>query len=183
MKITVERVMNGDDIDGFYVLYRAAFEPLRTRAAARHLLTVEEFAADMTNDRIDKIIAWSDTGAALGLSIVTTDLSAIPWIEPQYYIDRYPEHAARHTLFCLGYALVAPGGGTYGVFKALMEAAFQRCLECRGVIALDACDYNLRRAIGRLVARIPEVYGAPVTAVDTQTYYVADFGQSHPGYF
>ena len=181
MKITVERVISGDDIDCFYDLYRAAFEPLRTRAAARHLLTAEEFAADMANDRIDKIIAWSDIGTALGLTIVTADLSAIAWIEPQYYIDRYPGHAARHTLFYLGYVLVAPGGGGHGAFKALMEAVFQRCVECRGVLVFDTCAHNARTAVGRAVARIPARYDAPVTVVDTQTYYVADFGAAHPG--
>ena len=36
-----------DLVDSFYELYRVAFEPLRTLAAARHVLSPAEFAEEM----------------------------------------------------------------------------------------------------------------------------------------
>jgi len=62
MKITIERTMSPAAIDTFYGIYVAAFDPLRTRAAARHLLSAQEFAAEMTDERIEKYVAWGEDG-------------------------------------------------------------------------------------------------------------------------
>lgn len=175
MKITIECTLNDAEISRFYQFYRAAFEPMQTRAAARHTLTAEEFREEMLDKRIDKYIAWSADGTAVGLTTLTTDLAAVPWIEPRFHASRHPDQVARGTLFYLGYILVDPAGDTFGVFKTMAETLLQRVADTRGVLAFDVSAYNARRAIGRMVAKLPEQFGATVAAVDTQTYYIADF--------
>src|SRR3954465_8043071 len=105
MRITVERRIASDQVDHFYRFYRAAFEPLRTRAAARHVFTFDEFAAEMLDERIDKYVAWDDDDTAVGLTTMTNDLDSLPWIEPAFYLERHPDQAARKALYYLGYTL------------------------------------------------------------------------------
>jgi hypothetical protein len=176
MKITIEQSVDDATVQRFYQVYRAAFEPMRTRAAARHCLTADEFAAEMRDPRIEKYVAWTDTGEAVGLTTMTRDLSTVAWIEPMFHTARHREAAERGALFYLGYLLVAPEGETFGVFKAMAETVMQVVAEARGVMGFDAAAHNTKRAIGRMIARMPTEYGAKVAVVDTQTYYTADFG-------
>jgi hypothetical protein len=164
-KITIEGALDSADIDRFYGFYVAAFQPVRTLAAARHMLTAEEF------------VAWRD-GRAVGLTTLTTDIAAVPWIEPTYYTTRYPEQAARGALFYLGFTLVDPDAGTLGVFKSMMDTVCRRFAAAQGACAFDFCDHNANGAVGRIVRALPKSFGAPVEEVDTQRYYVADFSGS-----
>ncbi|WP_410628480.1 hypothetical protein [Amycolatopsis sp. cmx-8-4] len=185
MKITTVQVLENDTIDRFYDFFRAAFDPMRSRAAARHMLTAEEFAADMFNARVDKYIAW-DNDRAVGLFTLTNDLSAVPWIEPEFYGSRHPEQLARGALFYLGYILVDPrANATPGVIKAMTDAALRRCAESGGVLAFDLCTYNADRVGGRFIAGMLTNYGVRAAKVDVQSYYLADFAdtpaQMHEG--
>jgi hypothetical protein len=178
MKITIEPTLEDDVIARFYDIYRAAFQPMQTRAAARHTLSAEEFAEEMLEERIDKYIAWSaDDTTPVGLTTLTNDLTTVPWIEPKFAASRHPDELARGTLFYLGYTLVAPDADTFGVFKAMSDSLLQRVAEARGVLGFDVSAYNARRAIGRAIAKLPETFGAEVNVVDTQTYYLADFSR------
>src|SRR5690606_22884364 len=47
LDVTTVRRLPEDVIDIFWPIYRASFEPLTVRAAARHLLSREEFEEDM----------------------------------------------------------------------------------------------------------------------------------------
>jgi len=180
MKIVRCTQLDSAEIGRFYALYQAAFEPMRTRAAARHLLTIDEFAAEMADERIEKYVANGDA-AAVGLTTMTTHLAAIPWIEPLFYLSRYPQQAARGALFYLGYILVDPRAeDTYGAFKAMADSVLRRCADSDGVLAWDACVFNVERAIGRMTGRLETEWKARVEEVDRQAYFVAHFGYADP---
>jgi hypothetical protein len=178
MRITIENALDSADIDRFYDLYTAAFLPIKTLAAARHTLTVEEFAAEMTDERIAKYVARSDVGQAVGLTTLTTDLTAVLWIEPSYYAARHPDHAARGAIFYLGYILVDPKGAAHRVFKVMADAVCLRVAKDRGVLCFDMCAHNADAAVGRFAAGMEKNYGAIVEVVDTQSYVTADFTAS-----
>src|SRR3954462_4619950 len=108
MRITIEQSIDAEAIDAFYPLYVAAFDPIRTRAAARHMLTAEEFAEEMTDQRIDKYVVWHADGTPIALMTLATDLTAVPWISPEYCTARYPDHMSRGAVYYLGYTLVHP---------------------------------------------------------------------------
>jgi hypothetical protein len=172
MKLTIERVLSAAAITAFYPLYVAAFDPIRTRAAARHMLTAEEFEAEMTDERIDKYVVWGDNGEPVALSTLATDLSALPWISPEYFAARYPDQFARGAVYYLGYSLVHPEHASNGAFQLMLGAIERRGAEDRAVCAWDVSAYNDERAIGRRRKGLLAA-GWNVDTVDVQTYYTA----------
>lgn len=175
MRITVEPVIDPDTIATFYALYATAFDPMRVRAAARHLLTEAEFTAEMLDDRIEKHVARADGGDPLALTTLTRDLSTVTWISPDFYAVRYPEHAARGALYYLGYTLVHPGEAGHGVVRAMLDRIVRRLVRERAVCVFDVSAYNDGRAVGRFVGALPRRYNAHVEAVDVQTYFGVTF--------
>jgi hypothetical protein len=175
LRITVVQALDAANTDRFYDLYRAAFDPMREKAAARHALTSAEFAAEMNDVRIDKYVAWIDDDA-IGLTTLATDLAAVPWIEPAFYLSRYPDEAARGALFYLGFTLVDPNAEAFRVFKDMMDTVCRRFAAAKAVCAFDYCEHNARRAVGRIVRALPESFGAQVDEVDNQQYFELDFG-------
>ncbi len=174
MKITLESTIDDTAIETFYRLYLAAFEPLRTRAAARHVLTAEEFAADMRDPRIDKYVVRDDAGDPVGLTTLATDLAAVPWISPEHLAARYPEHAARGAVYYLGVTLVHPTRGR-GAFALATEAVTRRRTEDRAVCGYDVCAVNDAGHLGRSLAKIFQRDRVSLQRMDVQTYYAADF--------
>jgi hypothetical protein len=177
--ITVVTAVDPVTIERFWHIYVAAFEPLVTKAAARHMLTFDEFAAEMTDDRIDKYVATANDGYIYGITTVTTDLSAVPWIEPDFYLSRYPEQAARGALFYLGFTLVDPSRRPFRVFKDMMDTVCRRFAAARGVCGMDFCDHNARGAVGKVVRALPTTFGATIEEVDTQFYKALDFSMTN----
>jgi hypothetical protein len=175
VKLTVEQKLNDDVIDAFYPLYLAAWEPVRTRAAARHVLTAEEFAEEMIDERIDKYVVWNDDDQAVALTTVATDLAAVPWISPEYFKTRYPEEYARGALRYMGYTLVDPENAGQGAFLMMMDALQRRLNEERAVCGADLCGFNETNAVGRRFHANAEFPGVEVVPLDTQTYYAVTF--------
>lgn len=176
MNLTIERTLDAATIGTFYQLYVTAFDPLRTRAAARHMLTVEEFAEEMTDERIEKYVVRDEAGTPVAMTTVTADLTAVAWISPEYYAARYPDHAARAAVFYLGYTLVHPEHANQGIFTLMTDRLAERFTAARGVCVFDVCAYNDARTVGRFVATLSRTGEARVDALDVQTYYAASFG-------
>jgi hypothetical protein len=178
VKITLEHKLNDDVIDVFYPLYAAAFDPIRTRAAARHMLTAEEFADEMVDERIDKYVVWDDNGAPVAMSTLATDLAAVPWVSADYYRSRHPEAAARGALYYLGYTVVDPENAGKGAFLLMMATLHQRCADDRAVCGLDISAHNEAHTIGRRLATLAAAEGVVVQRVDTQRYYEVSFDRT-----
>jgi hypothetical protein len=175
MTITVESHIADEYVDRFYELYAAAFGPVQARAAARHMLTAAEFADEMADKRIDKYVAWNDAGEPVALATFTADLTAVPWISPQFYAARYPGEFARGAVFYLGYTLVDPDRATLRTFPAMMQLLVERMTQARGVCVFDVCAYNDGRSVGKMWDRVARRGVAQVDVLDTQTYYAASF--------
>jgi hypothetical protein len=174
-EITVEHTVDQPLIDDFYGLYVAAFEPIRTKAAARHMLTADEFADEMTDPRIDKYMVWDADGDAIAMTTVTLDLAAVPWVSAEFFAERFPQHIARGALFYLGYTLVRPNVAPQGTWLTMMDKVVQRFVDERGVCVFDVSTYNDERAVGRFVRALPETYGAVVVTLDTHRYFALDY--------
>lgn len=176
-RISVETEVDAATCSAFYRLYMEACEPLRTRAVARQVLTEGEFVAEMRDPRVDKYVAWDRSGCAVGLSTLTRDLSTVPWISPEYFAARYPEHSARGAVYYLGVTLVDPAQQRSGLFTAMVETMTRRMVAERAICGYDICAYNnaaLRFAdnIEDLLHRLAQV---AVERLDTQAYYCATF--------
>ena len=181
MRVTIEPTIPPYLVTSFYDLYVAAFGPLRTRAAARQVLTLDEFAREMVDPRVDKYVVWDSDGRgserAVALTTFTNDLTTVPWIEPAYYAHHYPDHYERGAVFYLGFTLVHPGLHQAGVFHRTVAKIVERLVEERAVCAWDICAHNdtvlaLGKGIERTITRLAEV---TVGSVDVQTYYTSTF--------
>ena len=175
MKLTIESYLAGPIIDRLYDVYAKAFRPLTTVAAARHLLDADEFAAEMTDPRIDKYIVWDDDDQPVAMTTLTTDMTAVPWISARYYTARYPEHAAAGTLYYLGYTLVTPEREKEGFAGRILAELTRRLIDESAVIGFDVSSHN--DDMQHIVSRLAGSNSTPATveAVDVQTYYAADF--------
>jgi len=158
--------------------YISAFAPMKTQAAARHVLSAEEFHAEMQDPRIDKYIVWDDDGEPIALTTLTSDLSAIPWVSREYYVARYPDAAAGGVLFYLGYILVGPTSRTTKALIMMTNQVNRRLEQSQGVLGFDMCGYNDATGIGRSARKLL-ASSDRIERLDTQSYYGADYRGLH----
>lgn len=169
--------------DYFYRLYENAFAPLRTQAAARHVLQGSEFEDELTDSRIEKYIAWSTTGEtaghAIGLATITRHLEAVPWISPEFYRARFPTHAERGAIFYLGFVLAHPAARSGRVFHRLMEVMTKPIAAIGGVAAYDICAFNNEtlRFADRIETTLNRFAAGRYARLDQQQYYAVDFSE------
>jgi len=175
----VERrdVLAPEHLEELYALYEAAFGGLRTRAAAKHVLSREEFDEEMSDPRIDKYVAVAEDGQILGLSTFTGDLVAVPWISPEYYAHHYPEHTARRAVYYLGLTMVRPQWQRGGVFEEMVATIVRRLRAESAVCAWDMCRFNVEvTGLNDAIAGMLNASGgADIATIDTQTYVAALF--------
>lgn len=161
-------------IDDLYPRYSRAWHVLLLEAAARHVLTAEEFREEMQDARFEKIVVIDDADHIVAMTTLTSDLAAVPWINPTFYQHRFPEHDGRGALFYLGYTFVDVEHRRTGALRMMGEAVNARLAEARGVIGFDICGYGMDRGIGRRLQRM-FFRSTEIMRMDTQTYLVADY--------
>lgn len=128
--------------DELWELYRVAFAALEHRAAARQLLTRDEFDLEVLDPRVVKYVARANVRIA-GLSTLTRDLVTVPWISPEFYRVRYPDHFARRSVFYCGLAVVSPDARGTSAFPMMMSALARDIAESDGILTADMCRYNV----------------------------------------
>ncbi len=177
VEITIEAAIADAEIDLFHDLYEQAFGPLRARAIARQVLHRNEFRAEMTDTRVDKIVARTPAGEPIGLTTLTRHLDTVPWISPEYFATRFPQHAERDAIYYAGFTLVTPTARHGVAFHAMISTVVQILAADGGVVGWDICSYNnsqfsfadaQRSAVG-------EQANVEVAVEDSQTYYAARF--------
>jgi GNAT superfamily N-acetyltransferase len=174
VQVRVETIVGGADLEILHPLYLRAMAPLVTRAAARHVLTRDEFDGEMADTRILKLLVRDDDGIPAGLTTLTRDLTAVPWVNPSYFWTRFPDAAGRDALFYLGYTLVDPERRRSHALLLMASEVKHQLQSARGVVGFDTCAYNDEHGIGRWTGWL---FGpmSTVSALDTQTYSVADY--------
>jgi hypothetical protein len=174
MRMTKDCVLSDQVSSVLYGIYTSAFDPLRTRAAARHMLTAAEFAAEMKDPRIDKYVVWNTDDLPIGLTTLTCDLSAIPWVSKEYYTSRYPDAAAAGLLFYLGYILVGSPYRRSSAMIMMTSEVNRRLSLAHGVLGFDVCGYNDANGIGPHIKTLLSASDR-IDRLDVQSYYGADF--------
>ncbi len=177
VRVTAQAVVSDEDAERFHDLYEAAFGPLRTLAAARQVLYRDEFFREMRDSRVTKYVAWAPDGRPIGLSALSTDLSTVPWISPEFYAHKFPEHSARNAIFYVHFMLAEPGGARQGGLDALFDTLVEICVARQVVALYDVCAFNDedRRLGQKFRTRMESSASVLVSKLDTQTYYSAEF--------
>ncbi|GAB2641039.1 hypothetical protein ACWDYH_25455 [Nocardia goodfellowii] len=177
LHVTIETEIPAEQIEQFHKLYEDAFGPMRTRAIARQVLHPEEFQAEMVDPRIQKHVARTTTGEPIGLTTLTRHLETVPWISPDYFRARFPEHAARNAIYYAGFTLVSPSARQGDAFHAMIKSAVQVLVAERAAVGWDICSYNNthRSIIDRVRVVLDQQANVEVAVEDSQTYYAALF--------
>lgn len=175
ISITIETAMDAQHAAAFYELYLDAFGPLRTRAAARQVLHRDEFFTEMGDERVWKYVAWNEDGEAIGLSTLTQALETVPWISPDYFRHRFPDHAARDAIYYLGFVLAHPNTERRRVFEEMLLAWRERLIADRAICAWDMCAYNRDIGFGDRIENLLRPYDVEVVGLDSQTYYATQY--------
>lgn len=159
-----------------YSLYHRAFEPLKVQAAARQVLTCDEFFVQMEDERIDKYVAWEPDGQPIGLITLTRHLDAVPWVSPEYYADRFPEQWARNAVYYLGYLLAQPVTRRTRFLETICRLCIEPLVAERAVIAYDVCSYNNDMlGFADRISRVARQFASShVHKLDAQVYYAVN---------
>lgn len=164
------------DVAVAWPLYRAAFEPLRSRSATRHVMEEHEFTAAMRDPRLEKLVAYDRDDRPIGMALLTRDLRAIPWISPEFFAARHPEATARGAVTYIGFVLVDPALQGGMLFSKLVHRLHAPIAAEHGVVAFDMCTFNtsvirLPDAILRAIRRRSR---ADERVEDVQTFYALE---------
>ena len=181
--ITHEVSIIGTQAEVLWEAYRTTFEPLAELAILQHLYSREEVLAELANPRIVKIVGWQ-AGEPVGLAMVTNSLEDVPQIAPAFLRSRYPDHAARDSIYVGILVMVAPGVRGRTLFARLSTELWQVPALAGGVLVFDICDFN-REVFGaeKLAQRIADNFPrSAVQVLDRQTWYVAELPEPIPGH-
>jgi hypothetical protein len=181
--VTHEVSITGTKAEALWEAYRAKFEPLAELAVLQHFYSRDEVLAELLNPRITKIVGWQDD-RPVGLAMVTNSLEDVPQISPAFLRTRYPQHAARNTIYVGIFVMVAPGMRGITLFTRLTTEMWQVPALVGGVLVIDICDFN-RQLFGaeRLIQRLADNFPRSMTQVlDRQTWYVAELPEPIPGF-
>lgn len=160
-------------------IYITAFDQLRPMAAARQVLWREEFEQEMADPRVWKYLAFGADELPVGMATLTADLQTIPWISPQFYAERYPVEHARNALFYVPFVCTDPRRARAGAMWLLVQAFIERVAAAEGVVGYDVCAYNneVVHFADRMDAWNRRLGAHDVMNLDSQNYYVAEYGQ------
>ena len=170
MQVTVLRTVDDSIARRYWTLYDEAFAPMRTASPCRQFLTEEEFHEEMVDHRILKFLLW-DGDDVVGMSLVAEDLSAVPWVSPEYFAVRFPEEYALGHVYYFGALLTAPHAQRNGNASRLLVALSEFVAESDGIAAFDCASVNVPALPDLIAAMANKVTDLTPHAIDSQHYY------------
>ncbi|WP_436530021.1 hypothetical protein [Actinoplanes sp. HUAS TT8] len=178
MRVEVMPVMPVELLDRAWGFYRDTFAELAVLAVNRHVLHQHEFDELMGDARAEKYVALDPDGDVVGLAAMTTELSAVSLISPEYFEHHWPELYAQHRIFYVLFVGAARGSRGAGVFVELLRALYQPIGAVNGKVFVDICTYNedrhqMPRLIGVILSRVSGK--AVPTRLDAQSFWLYEF--------
>jgi hypothetical protein len=144
---------------------------------ARQVLAEEEFRQQMVDDAVTKYVAWTLDGEPVGLCTMTNDLATVPWISPEYFAARYPDHWDRGAVWYYGFTLAHPSQRHSRFLDQMVAISVVEPLAQGAICAWDMCAFNVEElGFGaRLCNAFQRTTGRQPNQADAQNYYTIDF--------
>jgi len=133
-------------------IYHAAFERLNRRTPIHHGgFDASQFDAVLLDEDFTKFLVYADDELA-GATLITNVLAKIPWVNPGYFDDHYPNRAASGDIFFLPAVVIDP---KHQDLRLIGSRLLQQSLTTLGENAVMAVDYSetLRRSLPAFVQR------------------------------
>jgi hypothetical protein len=170
--------VDGDVTSRYWKLYDEAFACMRAVAPCRQYLTEDEFREEMEDERIIKFVLWEGDDP-VAMMLVARDLRAIPWISPDYFAARYPEHYADGRIYYAGALLTAPHERRLGNANRLLVEVATFIAERRAVMAYDCAGVN-DEFLPALIRQVADQVGEyREDKLDMQHYYAIEAFSLH----
>ena len=170
--ITYETMVEGADAELLWQHYWANFEPLADVSVQRQVSDYEEMIELFANPRVLKIVA-REAGRPVGFVMITNSLEDVPELSPRFLRRRYPEHAARDSIYVGIYVAVEPSHRGITLSYRLYLECWQLVANQSGVLVIDVCEFN-RRTFDTdvLLRQIARAFpNSNVAELDRQTWY------------
>lgn len=166
--------VEGDERRSAWRTYLDAFEPLRTIAIQRSVMTPGEFDECMADGRVTKYLALDAAGEVVGLGTMTRHIEAMTLVSPEFFAARWPEHWAAKRCYYIGMVGTRTDQQGTDVFTDLIQLMSSTAARTGGVAVLDVCGRNadvhhLPEAIERICSAV--VPGLELELVDTESYW------------
>lgn len=178
-RYTVTRVAEPtqEQAERIWEIYEVSAAGLGVLAAARHVMTRDEFDELSTNPDVIKVLAVDEDGGAAGMALLTTDLDSVEWISPGFFRRLYPEHAERGALYYLAFIAVHPDQRGIGLLPMIIFEMASQIASLGGVCCFDVCQFNDEvvpvKEMGSVLMH--DTLAFEIRPIDTQRWYVVDF--------
>jgi hypothetical protein len=170
--------IDGEVAERYWKAYDDAFECLRAVSPCRQYLAEAEFHDEMKDERIIKFVLW-DGDDPVAMMLVASDLRAIPWISPEYFAERYPEHYAEGRIYYAGALLTVPHERRMGNANRLLVEVASFIAERQAVMAFDCAGVN-DEFLPALIRRVADEVGEyREDKLDAQHYYAIEAFSLH----
>jgi len=169
------------DTGELWNMYESAFVEVNALAAQRHLMTGDEFASVMQDDRIEKWTARDDSGQPIGFGVQTTDLESWPLISPAYFRRRWPLLYDEHRIWYVGFVCTRQRpAAPLDTFPQIIIAMSERTRKAGGISVMDYCGVNVERGLPAGALRILQRARGTTAmqTVDAQHFHAYDFGNN-----
>lgn len=173
--LTSETEVVGEAAESLWALYREVMGPLDQVAALKHLESEELMMQRFADPGITKVIGWHGD-EPVGLGLITNDFALVGEISPDFFNNKFPEHAERNAIFYGMAVLVKPTQRGMTMFSRIYIEMWQIPARVGGVLIFDTCKFN-RDNFGAddIVAHIASNFPkASWSTIDQQTWYVAE---------
>lgn len=182
MRVTQLLEVPSDIVEQYWELYDQAFEEMKTASPCRQYLRREEFYEEMCDHRIIKFILWDDDSEPVAMSLVATDLEAVPWISPPYFEKKFSEHYRKGIIYYFGALLTTHHDRQDGHAEYLLAELVNFVVGNDGIACFDCGGFNnvfLPTVIREATEKQANVL---CEQLDTQTYYAYTSGGFKPGF-
>jgi hypothetical protein len=174
--VEVVREISGPLVEDAWKLYEEAFRGLNEMAVQRHLMYRNEFDDVMSDERVEKYLAFAGT-ELVGLATFTNDLDAVPLLSPQYFERRWPDLYAERRIWYIPFMAVSgAGGGEVRAFFEFLRSMWLAVRAGNGIVALDTCALRATRLPYAIKAHLKRLgTGVWMEPMDVQTFWMYGF--------
>lgn len=182
MSIDTVRFLDEPTRSRLLEIYTQAFEPLRTKTATRQTLDNDDLSALFDLDTSIVLIERGSRGEVKGFAAMVSDLKAIPWINPEFFADRYPEQYATGRLLYVPAMAISSKHQKKGAFVSLAKGLAGYAADRLSVLLMDCCTYNIdEEHFPEIIHRVGQ-WVAPTCheQLDQQVFWAYEVGERHP---
>jgi hypothetical protein len=171
--VTIETTFPAEDIEPFYRVYWKSWEGMLDRSPCRQYLRLDEFRDEMKDDRVLKFVLWDEHCRPAAMAFAASDLSVVPWVAPEFFSSRFPEHYREGRIFYIGSIIVHPTRRQSRAIYNLLAAITDHMVATRGIAAFDCSEYMRRHGWPDMIAKVGRARSVldPQDLGEPQHYY------------